>query len=141
LAHTFVDPGDLCDLGDLAVQLLHSKDISKTNQVVHWANIDNPSHSLVCLYKKYNFLCPQICPADSFYLSPLAKPTKHCWYKASTAHCKLAGVVPRLMKSAGNEGYFTIHSMSYQNRALLCGWVQEDNERLRTFINSQEAED
>ena len=104
---------------------MYREDISKTNQgglkqrklvpkeVVHHANCENPSRCLISLYKLYNSLCPKNRPAHSFfYLTPLAKPKKDCWYKASpVGHGKLAEVVPRLMKSAVMEGYFTNHSL------------------------------
>ena len=107
--------------------IVYREDISKTNQgglkqrklvpkeVVHHANCENPSRCLISLYKLYNSLCPKNRLAHSFYLTPLAKPKKDCWYKASpVGHGKLAEVVPRLMKSAGIEGYFTNHSLMSQ---------------------------
>ena len=101
---------------------MYCEDVSKTNQgglkqrklkeVVHHANCENPSRCLISLYKLHNSLCPKNRPAHSFYLTPLAKLKKDCWYKASpVGHGKLAEVVPRLMKSAGIEGYFTNHSL------------------------------
>jgi len=43
-----------------------------------------------------------------------------CWYKASPiGHCKLAEVVPGLMKSAGVKGYFTNHSLCVTAATLM----------------------
>ena len=67
---------------------------------------------MISLYKLYNSLCPKNRPTHSFYLTPFAKLKRDCWYKGSpVGHGKLAEVVPRLMKSAVMEGYFTNHSL------------------------------
>ena len=104
--------------------LLYKEDISKTNQaglhhrivapkeVIHHANQDNPQRCLVRIYKLYNSLCPVGRPDNAFYLAPLAHPKENCWFKrVPLGHCKLAEVVPRLMKSASIPGYFTNHSL------------------------------
>ncbi len=104
--------------------LVYKEDVSKTNQaglrqrnlvpkeVVHHANMACPDRCLVRIYKLYNDLCPLNRPDGAFYLAPLACPKERCWFKrAPLGHCKLAAVVPRLMKSAGIEGYFTNHSL------------------------------
>ena len=104
--------------------LLYKEDISKTNQsrlkqwklipkeVVQYANETNSARCLVRLYKLYNALCPPDRPDHAFYLAPLTRPKENCWFKRTPlGHCKLAEVVPRLMKSAGIPGYFTNHSL------------------------------
>ena len=51
-------------------------------------------------------------PDHAFYLAPLSRPKENCRFKRTPlGHCKLAEVVPRLMKSAGILGYFTNHSL------------------------------
>ena len=95
--------------------------MSKTNQagrklipkeVVQHENEVNSSRCLVRLYKLYNSLCPPNRPDRAFYLTPLVRPTEGCWFrKVPLGHNKLSQVVPRLMKSAKIEGYFTNHSL------------------------------
>ena len=104
--------------------LCYNEDMSKTNkaglkqrklvpkEVVHHQNESNPSRCLIRLFKLYNSLCPADRPHHAFYLAPLVRPTKTCWFrKAALGHNKLSQVVSRLMKSAGIEGYFTNHSL------------------------------
>ena len=104
--------------------LLYREDVSKTNQgglkhrkvipkeVVHHANETNPERCLVRLYSLYNSLCPKNRPDHAFYLTPLSNPKRDCWYKCcAIGHNKLAEVVPRLMKAANIQGYFTNHSL------------------------------
>ena len=66
----------------------------------------------VSLYKLYTSLCPADHPDSAFYLAPLTHPKENCWFKqVPLGHCKLAEVVPRLMRSASIPGYFTNHSL------------------------------
>ena len=103
---------------------MYKEDVSKTNQaglyhrnvapkeVIHHANKDNPQRCQVCLYKLYNSLCPAGRPDNAFYLSSLVRPKENCCFKRMPlGYCKLAEVVPRLMKSASIPGYFTNHSL------------------------------
>ena len=109
-----------------SIAYLHYKqDISKTNQgglkhrkltpkeVVHHANKTNPERCLVHLYKLYNSLFPNNRPKNVFYLTPIDNPKEvDCWYKTvPIGHNKLAEVVPRLMKDANIQGYYTNHSL------------------------------
>jgi hypothetical protein len=100
------------------------EDMSKTNQaglkqrklipkeVVHHQNESNPLRCLVRLFKLYNSLCPADRPHHAFYLAPLVRRTETCWFrKVPLGHNKLSQVVPRLMKSAGIQSYFTNHSL------------------------------
>ena len=104
--------------------IVYSEDISKTNQgglksqkivpkrVIHHANHQNPSCCLVQLFMKYNHLCPKGRPDGALYLTPLKNPTQDCWFsRIPIGHNKLADTVPRLMREAGIEGYFTNHSL------------------------------
>ena len=73
----------------------------------------NKTHPDV-LYNYTNFIIhsPPDRPDHAFYLTPLVRPKEKCWFKkVPLSHNKLANVVPRLMKSAGIEGYFTNHSL------------------------------
>ena len=102
--------------------LVYKEDMSKTNQaglhhrnlapkeVVHHPNKENPQRCLGRLYKLYTSLCPADRPDSAFYLAPLTHPKENCWFKrVPLGHCKLAEVVPRLMRSASIPGYFTNH--------------------------------
>ena len=104
--------------------IVYSEDISKTNQgglksrkivpkrVIHHANHQNPSRCLVQLFMKNNHLCPKGRPDGALYLTPLKNPTQDCWFsRIPIGHNKLADTVPRLMREAGIEGYFTNHSL------------------------------
>ena len=107
-----------------APYIAYTEDIPKTNQgglksrkiipksVIHHANLQNPSRCLVHLFIKYSQLCPSDRPDGALYLTPLKNPTQERWYgRIPIGHNKLADTVPRLMREAGIDGYFTNHSL------------------------------
>ena len=61
------------------------------------------------LYKLYNLKCLQDRPTNTFYWSPLAKSKGDVWY--FLRHNTLGKIVPDLMRQAGFEGYYNIHSL------------------------------
>ncbi len=80
--------------------------------VIHHSNEKNPARCLVRLFQKYNDLCPADRPDHALYLKPLKKPKSTCWYsRVPLGHNALADTIPRLMREAGIEGYFTNHSL------------------------------
>ena len=44
--------------------------------VYHHANVDQPERCFVRLYKQYNSQCPD----HTYYLRPLPKPERECWF-------------------------------------------------------------
>ncbi len=82
------------------------------NKVIHYANEETPSRCFVTLYKKYQSKCPAQRPEHAFYLQPLKKPSRDCWYSVMPiGHYTLAGTVSRMCKAAGIAGYKTNHSL------------------------------
>ena len=105
-------------------RIMYCEDISKTNQgglksrkvtpkrVVHHANEENPARCLVRLFQKYNSLCPSVHPDHALYLTPLKNPTSGCWFsRVPVGHNALSDTIPRLMREAKIDGYFTNHSL------------------------------
>ena len=93
--------------------IVYSEDVSKTNQggllhrkkspkqVVHHANLETPQRCLIRLYKLYNSYCPNDRPDKAFYLKPLEKPRKDCWYtKIPIGHNVLSRVVSKMCEEA-----------------------------------------
>ena len=79
---------------------------------MQYANDENPTRCPVRLYKLYNSRCPCDQPENALYLAPPIRPMGNCWFKKTPlGHCKLAEVVPKLMKNAGIPEYFTNHSL------------------------------
>ena len=91
--------------------------------------------------KLYNSLCPSDRPDNVFYLAPLPYPQEDCWFKkVPLGHCKLAGVVPRLMKNACIPGYFINHSLrATATTRLYDGQVDEASIMERTGHRSVEG--
>ena len=92
--------------------LLYKEDISKTNQTgLHHRNI--APKEVIQHANKDKLNCIILWhPDNAFYFAPLTHPKENCWFKwMPSGHCKLAEVVPRLMKSASIPGYFTNHSL------------------------------
>ena len=76
---------------------------------MQYANDENPTR---CPVRLYNSRCPCDQPENALYLAPPIRPKGNCWFKKTPlGHCKLAEVVPKLMKNAGIPGYFTNHSL------------------------------
>ena len=74
--------------------------------------MENPSRCFVRLFKLYNELCPSDRPHDAFYLAPLKKPRKGCWFSRNPlGKHKLAKAVATMCKQCGIEGYKTNHSL------------------------------
>ena len=75
--------------------LIYTEDTSKNNPgglkgqkyrpkvVPHYSNLENPSWYFVCIFEKYNPLCPVNRPNNAFYLTPLAKPSDTCWFSCT----------------------------------------------------------
>ncbi len=106
------------------VQLVYTEDASKNNQgglngrktktkeVVHHENQTNPARCPVRFFKLYNSLCPENRPPDAFYLQPLQKPRKDCWFAVKPlGHNSLDSMVKEMCKRAGITGYKTNHSL------------------------------
>ena len=104
--------------------ILYTEDVSKTNQggllhrktapkeVMHHANMTNPSRCLVRLYKLYNQHCPVDRPNNAFYLKALEKPKGDVWYsRTPLGHNTLAKTISRLFDEVGITGHFTNHSL------------------------------
>ena len=80
--------------------------------VVHHSNVDNPTRCFVQLFKLYNQLCPMDRPSHAFYLAPLKKLTKDCWFsRTPLGHNMLKNYVGNMCKNAGIKGYKTNHSL------------------------------
>ena len=105
--------------------LKYVEDVSKTNQeglkhkkkeakqVIQYANLDNPDHCVVRLYKLYNEKCPPNHPSDPFYLKPVPNPVdgEYWYYPHAVGHNMLGQTVKRLCEKAGIQGHFTNHSL------------------------------
>ncbi len=100
--------------------LHYTGDISKNHQggikgrklkpkvILHHENGSNPDRCFVLLFKLYNSLCP----AGSFFLKPLTKPTEKCWYtNKPIGRNTLEGTVARLCRKAESLGCKTNHSL------------------------------
>ena len=81
--------------------------------VYHHANIANPEHYFVRLFKNYTSLTPPDAPANAYYLKPAKnQPTSTCWYSCQpSGHNPLGNTVARLCQSAGISGFKTNHSL------------------------------
>lgn len=80
--------------------------------VVHHSNVDNPTRCFVRLFKLYKQLCPVDRPSHAFYLAPLKKPTKDCWFSHTPlGHNMLKNYVGNMCKKADIKGYKTNHSL------------------------------
>ena len=104
--------------------LVYREDISKNHPgglkglkhkpkiVVHHANIENPDRCFVRLFKLYRDLCPKDRPDDAFYLAPLKKYTKSCWFsKSPVGHNTLKNFMSNMCKEADIQGFKTNHSL------------------------------
>ena len=59
----------------------------------------------------YNSKCPEDCPPNALYLTPLAKPKGKVWYsKGAMGHNTHGKIISEMMK-AGFEGHYTNHSL------------------------------
>ena len=59
----------------------------------------------------YNSKCPEDCPPNALYLTPLAKPKGKVWCsKGAVGHNTLGKIISEMMK-AGFEGHYTNHSL------------------------------
>ena len=52
----------------------------KPKVVIQHANLEQPEHYFVRLFKLYNSLCPKDHPADCLYLQPLTQSKDQCLY-------------------------------------------------------------
>ena len=80
--------------------------------VVHHENIKNPASCFLILFQKYQSLCPQDAPTNAFYLTPLKKETKDCWFSnVPLGKNKLSKAIATICKECGIQGYKTNHSL------------------------------
>ena len=87
-------------------------------------NLEQPKCCFVRLFKFYNSLYPNDCPADCFYLHPWKEIKDGCWYPtAPYCHNSLAKTVAHLCKTAEIPGYETNHSV----RATNAIWFFDSN--------------
>ena len=92
--------------------LLYTEDISKNcpggikGRKVNPKVVHHPSRCFVRLFKLYLSLCPLEAPANAFYLAPLKKPQKDCWYSISpVGRNQLVNEVSNMCKACGIQGF------------------------------------
>lgn len=103
--------------------LRYVEDVSKNRQgglkhlkvapkVVHQhENVTCPERCHVRIFKKYMKVCPTDRRDDSFYLTPLQRPTEKMWYSRQPVGVNQLGKhTADMCKEAGLEGFFTNHS-------------------------------
>ena len=97
----------------------YTEDLSKNNQgglkhrhvkakvVDAYENKRDRQRSIVTVFKKYKYHCPENMP-DAFYLRPLANPKTTVWFGVQPiGRHKLANVVADICKEGGLPGYRT----------------------------------
>jgi hypothetical protein len=108
-----------------APYLRYSEEVCKTQQgglkhrkiskkdVVHHANLQNPSRCHVRLFRKYMSKCPKNKRDDAFYLQVLKKQHPDgLWYSRQPLGVHtIQKVVPEICRKAGLQGHFTNHSL------------------------------
>lgn len=68
-------------------------------EVLQHENLANPDRCPVPLFKRYMSLCPKDRPPGAFYLKPLSKPKKDCWFsRVPLGHNELDKTIKRLCK-------------------------------------------
>ena len=81
-------------------------------QVVHHANLENPSRCFIRLYKTYLEHRPDDPSIDAFYLTALKKPKGKVWYShLPVGHNTLSSTMKRLCGASGLSGCKTNHSL------------------------------
>ena len=84
----------------------------KTKQVIHHENSADPSRCPVRLFKLYKSLCPKDLKENAFYLQPLKKPKKDCWFSVKpVGHNTLDTMVKQMCDAANIKGFKTNHSL------------------------------
>ncbi len=104
--------------GGMAQRKLEAK------QVIHHANLNNPSRCFVSLFQLYCQHCPPDRKNDAFYLTPLRNPKGPVWYSSvPVGHNTLGQTVKSLCKAAGIDGFKTNHSLrvTTATRLFECG--------------------
>ena len=104
--------------------LQYTEDASKNNQdgirdrrtkaklPFRHENAENSARFPVRLFKPYNQLCPNPCPDSAFYLKPLSKPQKDCWFSSTPlVHNTLDNMVKEMCEVAKIWGFRTNHSL------------------------------
>ena len=85
-----------------------------------YANEQDPRRCFVRLYKLYNSKCPEDCPPNGLYITPLPKPKGKVWYsKVPMEHNTLGKIISEMMKEAGFEGHYTNHSLCLNSATRL----------------------
>ena len=105
-------------------------------------NPNQPDRCIIRLYKLYNSKCPSNRPSGAFYLYPLTNPRGDIWYsKSAVGHNVLQQTVPKLMKEAGYDGYYTNHSLRVLTTAtrLFNEGVDEQLIMARTWHSSTDG--